>query len=417
MTLSSSSNDVDRCTARSQLRPQRLESRCIRTSVWRAGCVACAGVALLSAWLAVQDLGRLAQLAYAQFASGAAQGSDFLNLYAGAALLLRQPTALYDLNAQLAVQRDAGWSGSIVPFLLPPYAAVPVAWLGIFAYPTAYVVWFIINVACIVLAAYCLAPRPSLAWAPLGLLFLPALLGLVQGQTAALMLLGFGGAARLLLRESHAPWRLAVSVLPWLLKPQLGILFVLALLLARRGAAVLALGAFVGGFTLIALVRIGAAGLAAYANVGRQKLTEAVSSEPAYLPGPTLVHASQWLLGPGTAALLLASILLGLALLACAAIWRHGLAKDDIALFQLAALPIAATLCAPYALVHELTAWLGSFWLLWRATADRPWGRAGLVWLAAAIWLAGNLGVALPTAGGSDIAALLGVLAGHALRR
>ena len=68
----------------------------------------------------------------------------------------------------------------------------------------------------------------------------------------------------------------------------------------------------------------------------------------------------------------MAAVLVAVVFVACAYVWRAGPAGDDAILLQLAILPIAAVIAAPYALIYELTAWLGSFWLLLRYTRHRP---------------------------------------------
>ena len=90
---------------------------------------------------------------------------------------------------------------------------------------------------------------------------------------------------------------------------------------------------------------------------------------------------------------------------------RRASAADDARLLQLSVVPIAAIIAAPYALVYELTLWLVSFWLLWCYTATRPTVRIGLLWLVAGVWLTGDMGVGLVLTGGSDYAALIGLIA------
>src|SRR5207248_975159 len=116
----------------------------------------------------------------------------FLNLYTGAYLTLHAPASVYDLDQQLAVQQGlTGWASPIVPFYLPPHAAVLLSWLALLPYSLAYIVWLLIGVGCVIGSAMVLAPRRPWVWALGSFLFLPALLALVQGQTTALMLLAF----------------------------------------------------------------------------------------------------------------------------------------------------------------------------------------------------------------------------------
>src|SRR6267143_3070466 len=99
-------------------------------AIQRAGILVCLFVAAGSAVHAVYDLGQIGSLIAAQL-GGAAQGTDFLNLYTGAYLLLHAPRDLYDLGAQQALQQTlTGRQSPIVPFVLPPHAALLVSWLA-----------------------------------------------------------------------------------------------------------------------------------------------------------------------------------------------------------------------------------------------------------------------------------------------
>jgi hypothetical protein len=383
-------------------------------AIRRAGLVVCLVVATVSAVHAVYDLGRVGSLLGVQI-GGTAEDTDFLNLYSGAYLVLHAPHDVYDLGAQQALQQAlTGRQSPLVPFFLPPHAALLVSWLGLLPYGTAYAGWLLIGIACVALSAAWMAPRWGgrwypLVWVVLALLYLPAFLGLAYGQTTALMLLAFAGVCRWLRSQPRATWRLAVCLLAWSLKPQLVPWLVVAVLLARGRAAVVALLGMLVGLSLVAVATISPGAVEAYSQLSRHKLQEVFIPDTSLLPGPTLLHAAEWSLGNGWLALVAAAGLVAIAMLAFGVIWRHGLAGDDAALLQLAALPIISIICAPYALVHELTAWLASFWLLWEYTRSRPVARTIVVWLAAGVWAAGDVGVVLPLAGGSDAAALLGL--------
>ena len=383
-------------------------------AIQRAGIAVCLVVATASAVHAVYDLGRLGSLIALQL-GGAAEGTDFLNLYTGADLLLHAPRDLYDLGAQQAVEQAlTGRQSPIVPFVLPPYAALLVSWLGLLPYGTAYIGWLVLGIVCLVVSAAWMAPRWGgrlypLLWMAIALAYLPAFLGLAQGQTTTLMLLAFAGLCRWLRTQPPATWRLAVCLLAWSLKPQLVPWLVVALIVARRRAAVVALLGMLAALSLVAVAVVPQVAISAYTQLSRQKLQEVFVPDAGLLPGPTLLHAAESWLGNGWPALVVAAALVGISVLAFGTIWRRGLASDDAVLLQLAALPIVSIICAPYALVHELTAWLASFWLLWEYSRGRPLARAILVWLAAGVWAAGDVGVVIPLGGGSDVAALLGL--------
>lgn len=379
----------------------------------RLPAVVCLAIGAASALPAAYDVWKVATLVSEQL-RGPAQGTDFLNLYAGAKLLLTAPPDTYRLDVQLALQQSlTGWASPPVPFYAPPYAALLVAWLGWFAYPVAYVVWLLIGIACTLLAAAWLAPRWTrwyvLVWFGLTMLFLPSLLGLAQGQTSALMLVCAAAFARGMLERQHASARLAVGVVGLAIKPQFVPVYIAALIRAGRWRALAAAVVVIGVLSAAAGLRLGTAGIEAYVATSRQKLFETLNADPTLLPGPTLLNASHLFLGVNDRAQIAAVLLVLAALFVLVYVWRRGLADDEAILLQLAVLPIVSVVAAPYALVYELTLWLVSFWLLWRYTADRPTARAVLLWLTAAVWVAGDIGVGLPSAGGADIAALLGL--------
>jgi hypothetical protein len=356
-------------------------------------------VGVLSVLPAAWDVLRVAGITLAQLAGGPAAGTDFLNLYSGARLFVTDPSHVYDLQAQTVIQRSLTHAeGALVPFYLPPHAALAVAWLGWLPYGVAYTVWLVLNVACLVLATYWLAPGSgrwrTLRWCGASLLFLPIVLTLGQGQTSLIFLAAFAmlvGTGR--------------GLTVWTAKGQLALGVFGAALLARRWRSVLTTVVLVALLTVAAVARIGPNALADYRGLTAYKLLEPFVADPVFLLGPTVLHASRWFLdAPGLG--LVASCWL-LALLVY--VWREGPAPDDARLLQWALVPLVTVLAAPYALVYETTVWLASFWLLWRYSESRPNVRAAVLWLTLPTWIAANVGVALPREGGADFAALAGL--------
>lgn len=348
--------------------------------------------------------------------NGPAEGTDFLNLYAGARLFLEHPSATYDQASQLALQRSLTQRASdLVPFYLPPYAALLVSGLGALGYGVAYIVWMGVSLACLMLAAYWLAPSWTrwrvLAWTTLMLLFLPCLLGVGQGQTSAFALACTAALVGGMLDRQPSPARLGLGLSGLALKPQLAPLFVCVLVIARGWRALAIAGVALAISGVAGWLRIGVAGQAAFSVVSNQKLLETFTADPTFLLGPTLLHAARWYLGSGPAALMVWLILEVATLALVGWVWRRGFGAGDARLLQLAMLPIAAVLISPYALIYELTGWFVSFWLLWGYTQHQARWRAGLMWITAGVWVAGNVGVALPLAGGADAAAVLGLVA------
>lgn len=373
----------------------------------------CVAVGAVSALSAIYDLGKVIVIAVDQL-HGPAVGADFLNLFAGAALFVQAPHDTYRLDAQLTLQRSlTGRESLLVPFYLPPYAALLLSWLAWLPYGVAYVVWLIVGIGCMLLSAYWLAPRWTrcypLVWFGIGLLFLPVLLGLAQGQTSALMLVCLAAYVRGFTARPTATPRVLIGIIGWALKPQLAPLMVWVLLAARRWRAVAWSAGVLGILGAAAALRLGQAGMAQYAFDSSQKMHEALDADPAFLLGPTLLHASHWFLGVTPAGQIVAAVLEFAALAAFVYVWRSGPAQDEAILLQLAMLPIVAVLASPYALIYELTLWLAAFWLLWRYADARPVARSGLLWLTAGVWVAADFGVGDPLSGGADYAALVGL--------
>ena len=381
----------------------------------RLATVVCGAVGVLSALPAAYDVWKVATLALAQIGAPA-QPTDFLNLYSGADLMLHAAVLTYSLDAQLIDQQAlSGSANLLVPFFLPPHAALLLSWLGLLPYGVAYLVWLAIGCLSVVLAAHLLAPHwtrwSPLIWFGLAMLYLPGLLGLAQGQTSALMLLAFAAFARAVLDDGKKRfvWLATLGVLGWTLKPQLAWVLFAALLFSRRWLTVGSIAAVVAAFTAVAVARLTPDGFAAYVSDSRSKLVEALSADPTWLPGPTLLHASLWFLGVTPLAYLVAALLIGGAGAGFVYLWRDGLAQGQARPLQVASLPIVAIISAPYALVYELTPWLATFWLLWRFTSERPAARAILLWLSSGVWIAADVGVMQPLNGGADTAALFGL--------
>jgi hypothetical protein len=373
----------------------------------------CVAIAAVSAVLAAYDVWKVVTIAVTQL-QGPAFATDFLNLYAGAYLLTHRPELTYRLDEQLAVQRAlTGTDGQPVPFYLPPYAALLLAWLGWLPYGAAYLAWLLIGVASTLLAIYWMAPRWTrwyvVIWFGLCLLFLPTVLSLGQGQTSAVLLLACAGFARAFTSTRLSSTHLVASAVAWLLKPQLSAGVLVALVLARRWRVLAGAAVVVAALGGAGVLRLGPAGTASFFSLSQQKTQETLTADPVFLIGPTMLHASHWFLGVNTGANVVAGLLWLVVVAATAFIWRRGPATDERLLLQLAVLPIASVIAAPYALIYELMPWLVSLWLLWQYTATRPAARAGLLWLVAGVWLSANIGVADPRAGGADVAALFGL--------
>jgi hypothetical protein len=188
---------------------------------------------------------------------------DFIALYIGArAVVIGQGTHLYDLAVQQRIAAEAlapYTTNFLLPFIYPGFAALIFAPLGALDYPTAFLVWEVLNLA---LAGWSLwrliqIARPASAdrlppWlAAAG--FVPLLITLALGQFSILSLVALTGAFAALRarKEGQAGLWLLLS----LIKPQLVLLPLLVLLLGRRWRALAVYAAgmavLVGGSILV----------------------------------------------------------------------------------------------------------------------------------------------------------------------
>lgn len=382
-------------------------------------------VALTSLPAAMLGLVQITSTLAAQL-SGPAYGIDFIAYYSAGRLFLEDPARLYDPWAGEALQQTlrGGKPDVYLQFWNPPHVALLSVPLALLPHGAAYAAWWAFNVVALLAAAWLLAPRRRdfVTWLAAAVLFLPAQLSLVLGQTSLVLVLGAALLSWVLLRPRAAPSRalqsataLALALLPWTFKPQLLPVFVLALALARRwrglGTAAL-LGAVLTG---LAVARIGLEPLATFAALGAEKSTRVLARDDT--AGQTLLGLAQSVVGPGAAAATLALVASAAVLLLVGWMWRGGPRPGPAAYLQLAALPVAAVLAAPHSLAYGLAPWLTSGWLLMRYARDMK-GALGdaALGLIALGWATGNLAVLTEWASGLEWGALggLGLIAGLA---
>jgi hypothetical protein len=182
---------------------------------------------------------------------------DFLAFYgAGKLVLDSDPAGIYDPARLTAVERTVvpgpvGANG-YMPFINPPFAAVAFVPLAALSPEAARAVWAGISLALLVAAAVAVA-RPSSRDRALGALLValsfPAYHALAEGQWS-ILLLAAGLAA--LAAGRRGRWALVgLALVPFWLKPQLLVLPLVALALARRWRALATAG--IGGAALVAL--------------------------------------------------------------------------------------------------------------------------------------------------------------------
>lgn len=184
---------------------------------------------------------------------------DFVGVYLGAHLIATGHSAqLYDLAAQYQLQNDLMTPYAplvhILYFTYPGWIALLLAPLGALPYATAFLTWTGLNLvaAGVSIERLVRATARTLRERSLMLLvaagFMPVWYALWQGQTPIIVLLGLVGA--LISLRAGKDGQAGAWLVLGLIKPQLIALPVLALLLARRWRALVAL--VVGGLLLLA---------------------------------------------------------------------------------------------------------------------------------------------------------------------
>jgi hypothetical protein len=218
---------------------------------------------------------------------------DFLAFYgAGKLVLDDDPAGIYDPARLTAVERTVvpgpvGANG-YMPFINPPFAAAAFAPLAALSPEVARAAWAGISLALLVAAAVVIV-RPSSRDRALGeilvALSFPAYHTLAEGQWS-ILLLAAGLAA--LAAGRRGRWGLVgLALVPFWLKPQLLILPLVALALARRWRALATVG--IGGAALVAF----SLPFTGFAQYGRYAgyLAEVVTS---HFTGAGAVNATTW---------------------------------------------------------------------------------------------------------------------------
>jgi hypothetical protein len=176
--------------------------------------------------------------------------------------------SIYDLTIQQAELDTMGSRihiAELARYISPP----PVAWLALpltpLPYDVAYWVWSGLLLVALALTWYLAAPgggheRPLHLVAALG--WLPVIYGLQLGQPGLLVALGVAGSYALLRSGRQFPAGLALGVLA--LKPQLGFLIPVALLVSGRYRAFAGAVAVLAFLAVASAINVGPGGIAAY---------------------------------------------------------------------------------------------------------------------------------------------------------
>jgi hypothetical protein len=197
--------------------------------------------------------------------------SDFALYYGTSTIGLQSGFAhIYDEGLRMRVWASLGTAlgGQLQPFpvIQPPTVALFTAPLALLPFHTAYVIWFLLVAAAVLLAWWLAAPGGP--WPKAGHLIalmalLPVGLGLSVGQAVFIVFASVLAAWWLLRRRRDVAAGLVLVLI--LLKPQEAALVPLALLVIGRRRAFVAWAAGAAVFSLGALAAIGPVGLTAYA--------------------------------------------------------------------------------------------------------------------------------------------------------
>ena len=199
---------------------------------------------------------------------------DFTIFYtAGKCMLQGHGRQLYDLETQLAIQRDFAFAvkhrESALPFNHPPFEALLFAPLARLPYVAAYLVWAVFNILLILGFWILLRPHlPSLhRFLPaLPLLamfaFFPVIMALLQGQDSILLLFLYGLVFCAL--ETGRPFVAGLCLGLALFKFQLVLPFVLVLLVTRQWRAIAGFVVTAFGLLLVSAAVVGWGGVMAY---------------------------------------------------------------------------------------------------------------------------------------------------------
>ncbi|GAC1654334.1 MAG: hypothetical protein NVS9B1_05370 [Candidatus Dormibacteraceae bacterium] len=179
------------------------------------------------------------------------------------------------------------------PYVNPPPLAWLVAPLTLLPAPVAYVPWVILVAVSLVVASQLAAPSDPLhriAFAGLGLGFLPTFVAVAYGQPAPLLVLALALAWWLLARDRQVAAGVVLSLM--VIKPQVALLVPLALLVAGWTRAFLTWLVVAGSLAVVSLLLLGTSGVAQYLALAgplyadtyfqRWSLTSLVGGGPAW---------------------------------------------------------------------------------------------------------------------------------------
>jgi hypothetical protein len=306
-----------------------------------------------------------------------AYARDFQGIYLGVRMVLDGHAGqLYDLAAQQQASDAiiAPYGPRLVPFYYPIYTVFYLLPLGLLPYTTAFVVWTVLNLLLVGGTLVWLARSGTPARGERLALFVtmlaapPVFHTLWQGQISVLPLVSLTGLA-LALRRGQAVQAGAWGILG-LIKPQLVVVPLLALLVARRWQAFLVTagtGALLVGISLALFGNW----LPGFNNLLRQSVIAGEAAAGYVVGMPNWQGLVYKLLGTSDsppAVALSAGLILGSLALVVVLCWprpRLGRATGEV---RLALAVLLSVLIVPHMYIHDALILLVPGVLLWRAS-------------------------------------------------
>jgi Glycosyltransferase family 87 len=310
-----------------------------------------------------------------------ARQTDFLSYYGGAHFVWAgHPSQMFDFRALGTYEKHIAapdrLRDAVLPYLYPPFVALAFAPLTALQITPAFLIWVGFSFLLLAGSLYAISRQSgfsrdgSLLYWVAGLSFLPAFVGLAQGQTSLLLLAVL--TITLLALLNNQPGLAGVALAVALVKPPYVIPFLVVLLVSRNWKAIAAFAV-----TAMALLAIPTIALGTSANSGYLNTMRKASGWTTQLGGwqPKWNHSLEGFFSlltnsPLSTILTYGCDALVLALLA----WCAWSATDLEVPLVLAA--IAALLISPHVLVHDLSLLLLPIGLAASWNSDRG------VWLA-----------------------------------
>jgi hypothetical protein len=285
--------------------------------------------------------------------------ADFPALYAGAKLMWENPSALYNLDQQLAIQRtiDPRIGDSILGFAYPPFTAFLMMPLGSTSFPNAFLVMSVVNgvilfIALKLLIGHLALNREQSTWL-LATTFcnFGVHSTILQGQTSLAALLLVILYLRSVRQENEVQaglWSSALSFKPQLLAVPL---FVLAI--RRKWRAFMVCVAVIGGLAIFSGIVIGPKAIADYIEISRRVsgLESDLGTHPREMQNLRALAVN---LGSGLVALYVWAVLGGLTVAGVVILNRTLRDGDKSTVVQWIGNLAAILLLSPHVHVHDL---------------------------------------------------------------